>query len=611
MPRTVTEEAAMEDVVGKGVPNTLGYNDAVAQEILENLMNQRAVARRPADRESPVKKASSRSGKRSPGAQPQVGIDDGTDIDYGNFAQDAQRAMESMFQRQATALDSINEFWLEQFRVLTGTSDIAAAKDDHRFDDPEWRENAHYKLAMQSHLLLRKGLAEWVDALPVEHAQAERIRFMLSLFTEAIAPSNWPSNPAAVKRCIETGGASALKGLQHMVEDIVRNRGMPSTVNRDKLEVGRDMATTPGKVVYRSEVFELIQYAPSTKEVHARPFLMVPPQINRFYFYDLSEKKSLIRYAVDAGLQTFCISWRNPSQQHRDWNFDTYLAAIEEAVDVVRDITGSPDVNIEGGCVAGMEVAALLADLAERGERKINSATLMVTQLDTSVETQLGVLATPEALELAKAVSRMEGLMPGSQMGLMFSLLRPNDLVWNYWVNNYLLGNDPPIFDVLAWNADTTRMTAGFHVDLLDLVQHNPLVRGEFKVRGRPVHLDKIACDQFWLSGLADHITPWRACYASSRLLGGNREFVVSDGGHIQSMISSPNNPKAKYLANAAQPATAEAWLEGATEHSGSWWLRWRDWIKRRSGKLQKARRTFGDRSHRPLADAPGTYVFE
>jgi polyhydroxyalkanoate synthase subunit PhaC len=258
-----------------------------------------------------------------------------------------------------------------------------------------------------------------------------------------------------------------------------------------------------------------------------------------------------------------------------------------------------------------MEVAALLADLAARGERKVHSATLMVTMFDTSVETPLGVLATPTTLEMAKAVSKMKGLMQGAEMGRIFAYLRPNDLIWNYWVNNYLLGNEPPAFDVLGWNADTTRMTAGFHVDLLDLVQNNPLVRGEFKVCGRPVSLAAIECDQFWLAGLNDHITPWRACYASSQLPGGKREFVVSDGGHIQSMISSPNNPKAKYFVNEALPATADAWLEGAHEHTGSWWLRWRHWIKARSGKLQKASRTLGSRKHRPLADAPGTYVFE
>jgi polyhydroxyalkanoate synthase len=386
---------------------------------------------------------------------------------------------------------------------------------------------------------------------------------------------------------------------------------MPSMVKRGALKVGRDMATTPGKVVHRSDVLELIQYAPTTDKVRARPFLMVPPQINKYYFYDISPKKSLIRFAVDSGLQTFAISWRNPGPEHRDWNFDTYLGAIEEAIDVVRDITRSPDVNLQGGCVAGIEVAALLADLAERGERKVHSATLMVTMLDTSVETQLGVLATPETIELARTNSRMKGLMEGGEMGRIFAFLRPNDLVWNYWVNNYLLGNDPPTFDVLAWNADTTRMTAGFHVELLDLVQNNSLVRGELKVRGKPVRLESIACDQFWLAGLADHITPWRACYASSQLTRGNREFVVSDGGHIQSMISSPSNPKAKFFLNPQQPDSAEAWLEGAEEHQGSWWLHWREWIVQRSGKLQKAKAASGNAAHPPVADAPGAYVFE
>jgi polyhydroxyalkanoate synthase len=212
---------------------------------------------------------------------------------------------------------------------------------------------------------------------------------------------------------------------------------------------------------------------------------------------------------------------------------------------------------------------------------------------------------------MARANSQMRGLMEGAEMGKVFAFLRPNDLVWNYYVNNYLLGNEPPTFDVLAWNADTSRMTAGFHVEMLDLVQNNTLLAGAFKVHGEPVRLDAIDCDQFWLAGHADHITPWRACYASSRLTRGNREFVVSDGGHIQSMISSPSNPKAKYWVNAASPKSADDWWAGAKEHTGSWWLLWREWIVKRSGKLVKPHATLGNRKHRPLADAPGTYVCE
>ena len=589
----------MDDALGKMVMDSLRANELAAQQILERVMGG-MTERQPRLPAAPKEVAS---------GEPVAQLWPGTA--YAEAFQSAQRMLGMMFQRPDVALADINRYWTEQFRLYFGTSEIEPAKDDHRFQDPAWHENRYYKLAMQTHLSLKRGLDEWVDRLPVDHAQAERIRFMVSLATDALSPSNWPTNPAALKRYLETGGKSAILGLQHMVEDAMANGGMPSTVKPDALQVGRDLATTAGKVVYRSEVFELIQYAPLTKQVHARPFLMVPPQFNRYYFYDLSEKKSLIRYAVEAGLQTFVISWRNPGLEHRDWNFDTYISAIEEAIDVVREITGSRDINLEGGCIAGMEVAALLADLASRGEHKVHSATLMVTMFDTSVETPLGVLATPNALEMAKAVSRMKGLMPGTEMGRVFAFLRPNDLIWNYWVNNYLLGNEPPVFDVLAWNADTVRMTAGFHVDLLDLVQHNPLVRREFKVCGRPIRLDAIECDQFWLAGLADHITPWRACYASSRLLKGKCEFVVSDGGHIQSMISSPSNPKAKYLVNDALPDTAEAWLAGAAEQHSSWWPRWRGWIKARSGKMQKAPRTLGSRAHRPLADAPGTYVFE
>jgi polyhydroxyalkanoate synthase len=594
----------MEQDLGKQILDALRHNQAAAQHILDMMTKQGAQA--------PASAPFDAAAEAVPYLASQIwGAPSGVGMNYGDLAQTAQRMMNLMFQRPDVALDKVNRFWTEQLRVLTGASDIAPAKDDHRFDDPLWQENRYYKLAMQTHLSLRKGLDEWVDGLPVEHKEAERIRFMTSLVTEALAPSNWPTNPAALRRYLETGGASAIRGLTNMVTDLVRNGGMPATAKRGALKVGRDMATTPGKVVYRSEVFELIQYKPSTKQVHARPYLMVPPQINKFYFYDLSEKKSLIHYAVAAGLQTFAISWRNPGPLQRDWNFDTYLTAIEEAVDVVREITGSPDVNIEGGCVAGLQVVALLSELAERKEPKIHSATLMVTMLDTSVETQLGALATPESIEMARNNTRLKGLMEGSEMGRVFAFLRPNDLVWNYYVNNYLMGNEPPTFDVLAWNADTTRMTAGFHIELLDLVQNNSLVRGEFKVRGKPVRLDAIKCDQFWLAGLADHITPWRACYASSRLLRGKQEFVVSDGGHIQSMISSPNNSKAKYFVNDEQPADAEAWFEGATEHSASWWPHWRAWIKRRSGKLRNAPARLGNRSHPPLADAPGTYVFD
>ena len=598
------EGTAMDERADKQILDTLRSNQDAVQRLLDSIMqvgSLRASGQKTDDGGEPA----SNIADHISGAQPFVGLQ------LDDIGASARKMWELMFQRPDVALEQITRFWTDQFRLLTGNSDLAPAKDDHRFDDPAWKENPIYKLGMQTYLSLRKGLDEWVDALPVEHKEAERIRFTLSLVTEALAPTNWPTNPAALRRFVETGGASAIRGLRNMVDDITNNNGMPSMVKRGVLKVGRDMANTPGKVVHRSEVFELIQYAPMTEEVRARPFLMVPPQINKYYFYDLSPKKSLIRFAVESGLQVFTLSWRNPTHAHRRWNFDTYISAIEEAIDVIREITGSPDCNIEGGCVGGITVAGLLANLAERGERKVNSATLMVTMLDTSVETQLGILATPTAIDMARNNSSMKGAVEGSEMGRIFAFLRPNDLIWNYWVNNYLLGNDPPTFDVLAWNADTSRMAAGFHVELLDLVQNNSMVRGEFKVHGTPVRLESIDCDQFWMVGMADHITPWKACYTSARLLGGKREFVVSEGGHIQSMVSSPSNPKAKFFSSSNQPGDADAWLAGATEHNYSWWLHWREWITQRSGELQKAPASLGSADHPSLADAPGTYVFE
>ena len=522
-----------------------------------------------------------------------------------------QTMMNVMFQRPDVAYEKVTRFWMEQFRIFTGVSNVSPSRGDHRFDDPAWSNNPLYKQAMQTHLSVRDCLEGWVNELPVDRKEAERVRFTLSLLTDAMAPSNWPSNPAALKRYLETRGESAVRGLRNFIDDVIHNGGMPSMVKRGALKVGEDLGNTPGKVVYRSDVFELIQYAPMTEEVYARPFLMVPPQINKFYFYDLSPKKSLIRFAVESGLQVFTLSWRNPTQEHRDWNFDTYIAAIEEAIDVIAEITGSADCNIEGGCVAGIAVAGLLGNQAARGERKVNSATLMVTMLDTSTETQLGALAAPAMIEMAQMNTAAKGVMDGSEMGRLFAMLRPNDLIWSYWVNNYLLGNDPPTFDVLAWNADTSRMASGLHLDILDLVKNNSLTRGEFKVHGTPVDLKAIDCDQFWMAGSADHITPWQACYASAQLCGGKREFVLSDGGHIQSMVSSPNNPKAKFHVGTKQPKGADAWLAAATEHKSSWWLYWRDWITQRSGDQHKAPDSLGSARHPALTDAPGTYVFE
>ena len=591
-------------------------NDPVAKQIADSLQSYQDAAQRLVEALVPggvPKRPAGGGGPTGPGGDYPAftGLQNFAGAQLGDIGAAAQSMMTLMFQRPDIAYEKISRFWMEQFRIYAGLSTLAPDKGDRRFNDPTWTNNPFYKQGMQTYLSVRNSLEDWVKELPVEHKEAERVRFGLSLLTEALAPSNWPSNPEALKRYLDTKGESALRGLNNIVDDIVHNGGMPSMVKRGALKVGEDMGTTPGQVVHRTEVFELIQYAPRNGEVYARPFLMVPPQINKFYFYDLSPKKSLIRFGVESGLQVFTLSWRNPTHEHRDWNFDTYVTAIEEAMDVMAEITGSPDCNIEGGCVAGIAVAALLGNLAARGVRKVNSATLMVTMLDTSTDTQLGALATPAMIELAQMNSATKGVMEGSEMGRIFALLRPNDLIWSYWVNNYLLGNDPPTFDVLAWNADTTRMASGLHIQILDLVKNNTMVDGAFQVNGTPVKLDAIDCDQFWMAGSADHITPWPGCYASARLLGGNREFVLSDGGHIQSMVSSPSNKKAKFHVGDLTIEDPEAWMAGAKEHKTSWWLYWRDWISQRSGDLRPAPASLGSAKHPALTAAPGTYVFD
>ncbi|MEE4376562.1 MAG: alpha/beta fold hydrolase, partial [Candidatus Competibacteraceae bacterium] len=348
-----------------------------------------------------------------------------------------------------TAARHLAGFARQEWQVIKGESDLRPAPSDHRFSDPTWNENPLYRRFMQSYLAVRQELDEWVDATGLEHRDAERVRFALSLVTEALAPSNWIIHPAALKRLLETGGASAVRGVQQLIDDLRHNNGMPSMADRTAFKVGEDLANTPGSVVFRNEVCELIQYNPRSAKVYRRPFLFIPPQINKFYLYDLSPKKSLIRYALEQGLQVFAISWRNPTPDQWDWGLETYIQALDEAIDALCEITASPDCNVLGGCAGGITVTTLLAHLAARNKPKVNALTLMVTLFDMSAETQLGMFANPSTIAAAKKHSAKHGVLGGSEMAQVFAWLRPNDLVWNYWINNYLLGNPPPVFDVL------------------------------------------------------------------------------------------------------------------------------------------------------------------
>ena len=500
---------------------------------------------------------------------------------------------------------------LELLRIALGQSQIEPGKRDKRFADQAWQENPALRRTMQAYLYLGSSVDDVVDSLGLEGVAAGRLRFALELAREAMAPTNnfW-TNPAAVKHYYETGGLSVWRGAVNMTSDMLRNHGMPSMVDRRPFRLGENLAISPGAVIHRSEVFELIQYTPQRDTVYARPLLVVPPQVNRYYALDLSPGRSMYEYLLKRGIQVFTISWRNPTGAQRHWNYDTYAQAVIEAIDVIREVSGSPDVNIMGGCLGGMTAAVTEAHLAALGERRINSATMTVTMLDCDSDGRMFLFASPATLALAKQVSRPRGVIEGWQLGQMFSWLRPNDLVWNYWVNNYLLGQDPPAFDILAWNADQTRLTSAFHRQMLDMVAGNQLTHpGALTVLGTPIDISRIACDTYVVAGRTDHITPWQSCYKTTQMVSGHSQFVMVSSGHIQTVVADPEHRGLGYYLNPETPPDPEQWLAHAERHEGSWWEHWAGWLGERSGERITAPQALGNPRFPVLEAAPGSYV--
>ena len=489
----------------------------------------------------------------------------------------------------------------------------APPKGDKRFADVAWQNNFLYRATLQGYLAWRDALAGFVERSALDPANKERAKFVMSLITDAASPTNTLlGNPAALKKAIDTGGASLVDGCSNIVMDLLKNHGMPAQVDKTAFVVGENLATSTGAVVFRNEVLELIQYAPATQEVYGRPQLIVPPQINKFYIFDLSKGKSIVDYLVKNELQVFVVSWRNPTSAQSHWDLDTYVTALVEAIAAVREITGCDDLNLHGACSGAMAISALLGHLASRGDRTVNAATLMVAVLDNSADSQLGLFATPEAIAAAKQHSVSRGVLAGEEMGRVFAWMRPNDLVWNYWVNNYLLGNAPPAFDILYWNNDATRLPAKMHGQLLDIFTQNLFSRPRaLTVLGTPIDLSQVNCDKYVVAGMTDHITPWKGVYNTARTFGGNTRFVLSSSGHIQSLINPPGNPKAKYYLNPELPANADAWLAGAKTEADTWWGNWRDWLVARSGEKGAAPASLGSERHPAGVKAPGTYVLE
>jgi polyhydroxyalkanoate synthase len=505
----------------------------------------------------------------------------------------------------------------EVVKIVTNKSEFAPDAKDKRFLDPAFKYNPFYKAGMQYYLAVRKGVGDWMDDLDFDETERARASFVTGMILDSVSPTNsLIGNPSALKKAFETSGGSLIKGLKNAYEDMTKNDGIVSQVDKRPFKVGENIANAKGAVVYRTEMMELIQYAPLVEQTYATPFLIIPPQINKAYVNDLSPEKSIIRYLTSGGIQPFMVSWRNPTAEHRDWGLDDYVQSLVDAIGVICQITKSKTVNISGACSGGITAATLMSKLAAEGDPRINSATLMVCVLDPQrTDSETGALVSDHGIELARRRSAKAGILEGSSLSRTFAWLRPNDLVWNYVINNYLHGEDPPAFDVLFWNNDSTNLTAKLHSDYLRVYETQPFSKpGTAEIAGHKVDLTKVTQDVFIVAGVTDHITPWKAVYRIAGLIGSpNVEFILSQSGHIQALLNPPGNPKAKYFkSNKRPPPSVDEWLANdAHEHAGSWWPLWLDWLQKRSGVVAAAPKSLGSRKH-PAGDAaPGLYVFD
>ena len=503
---------------------------------------------------------------------------------------------------------------VELASIAAGNSKIQAHPADRRFADDAWRDNPILRRVLQSYLAAGKTAQDLLEDAELSYDDHEKADFLIRNINEALAPSNSPVlNPTAIRTARQTKGKSLVAGAGAFAKDMRNAPRTPSMVEDDAFEVGKDLAITPGSVVMRTEMFELIQYQPTTKTVYRRPLLVVPPMINKFYAIDLAPGRSMVEYLVAQGQQVFVISWRNPTADNRDWGFDEYGASILEAMAATRKITGSKKTNIYATCSGGIVSTMVMAHLKKIGDDdQVSGLGLAVTVLDQDHAGLATAALNEQTAKAAIAVSASRGYLDGRHLAEAFAWLRPTDLIWGYWVNNYLLGRKPPKFDVLFWNADTTRMPAALHKDFVETGLNNTLAKpNEAHMMGTPVDLSSIDVDSYVVAGVSDHICPWSACYATTQLIGGDCKFVLSNSGHIAAVVNPPTNPKANYRVAPSNPPTADEWLAEAEKQAGSWWVDFAKWLGKRGGGKVAAPTSLGSAEFPALSPAPGTYILE
>jgi polyhydroxyalkanoate synthase len=498
--------------------------------------------------------------------------------------------------------------------IAAGSSAITPARRDLRFSDPAWSENPLLRRTLQAYLAVGQTAEDLLADAELDWRDSERLKFVLTNLIAASAPSNYPLiSPAAWKACIDTAGLSVVRGIRALVSDMAAPPRIPTMVEPDAFKVGTDLAVTPGAVVARTDVYELIQYRPATPAVHQFPLLMVPPMINKYYIADLAPGRSMLEFFAAQGYQVFVISWRNPHKEARRWDLDTYGGAVADSLSVIRGITEAAKVNIIGLCAGGILSSMVCAHLSATGQLdQVASLCLAVTALDQSQAGTTVAMMDPSTAAASILASRARGYMDGRTLSEVFAWLRPDDLIWNYWVNNYLQGKTPPLFDILYWNADNTRMPAALHRNFIEIVMANALTKpGAASMLGSPVDLSKIDVDSYVVAGIDDHIVPWPSAYRATQLLSGNSRFVLSNAGHIAALVNPPSNPKATYRLAHGNPPDHRDWLAQAQTIQGSWWRDYTTWLADRSGGMKQPPRTLGSAKFRPLDPAPGTYILD
>ncbi|HMR30198.1 MAG TPA: class I poly(R)-hydroxyalkanoic acid synthase [Geminicoccaceae bacterium] len=492
---------------------------------------------------------------------------------------------------------------------------IVPERGDRRFKDAAWNESALFDFIKQSYLLASRFLLERArNSGATDDKQSQKIEFYTRQFVDALAPSNFVmTNPEVLRLTVETRGENLLRGLKNMLEDLERGKGRLAIkmTDLDAFEIGRNIATTPGQVVFQNDLMQLIQYQPTTPQVHKRPLMIMPPWINKFYILDLQPRNSFIKFAVDKGFTVFVLSWVNPDERLAHKSFEDYMVEGPlAALDAIRAATGEKDVNAIGYCLGGTLLACTLSWMAAKRDNRIKAATFFTSLVDFKDPGELGVFIDEEQLAAIEATMAKRGYLDGAEMSTTFNLLRANDLIWSFVINNYLMGKDPFPFDLLYWNSDNTRMPAAMHGFYLRRFYHeNRLMQpGGICMKDVPVDLGRLRLPVYWVSTREDHIAPWKSTYSATQIYKGQKRFVLAGSGHIAGIVNPPASGKYGYWTNDELPPDAEEWLAGATHHEGSWWNDWAAWNAERSGAMVDAR-VPGAGGLPALEPAPGSYV--